>query len=81
MHLLETGFYKRARQDQERGPIDPLYDGGRQMTFEKRGGVLGLGEDSLEKSVVGVRGRGERCVIIFHGARLDECFSNQLRIV
>ena len=54
MHLLEAGFHERAGEDKQRWPVDLSRDRGRQMAFEKRGGVFRLREDGFEKTDVGV---------------------------
>lgn len=69
MHLLEAGLHERTRNHHQRVPVDFRRDGWRQVTLEKRGRVLRLGENRLEKSVVGMCGGRERFSGCFHEAK------------
>jgi hypothetical protein len=66
MDLLQAGFDEGAGQDDQRGPVDFHGDGGRQVAFEKRGGVFGLGKNGFKKPVVGVSGGDEWFCGRFH---------------
>ena len=70
MDLLQAGFDERAGQNDQRRPVDFRRDGRRQVTFEKRGGVLGLRKNGLEKPVVGVSGGDEWFCGRFHRVEL-----------
>lgn len=63
-------FPERAGQYRKRGAVDARAEGGRQVAFEKRDGVLRLGEDGFKKAVVGMGGGSEGFCGFFHAAEI-----------